>query len=92
MLQIQGFGVLAVLLGLLGLLVIVFAPVDDTGHRRVGVGRNLHQIETDSFGGREGLSPSQNAQLAAVIANNTQVGCSYSLIYKGGFGYLRDSM
>jgi hypothetical protein len=43
--------VLAVLLGLLGALVVILTPVDDAGYWRVGVGRNLYQVQTGLFGG-----------------------------------------
>lgn len=92
LLQIDSFGVLAVLLGLLGTLVIVLAPINYTRHWRLGVRRNLHQVQSGLFSGLQGLRTAQNPQLPAVIANNPQAGGSDLLVDPGRFGYNSDSM
>ena len=51
LLHIERLGLLAVLLGLLGLLVVILAPVYDAGHWRFGSGRDLDEVEPGLFGG-----------------------------------------
>jgi hypothetical protein len=64
-------------LGLLGLLIVILAPIHDSGDRRVGIGRDFHEIQAGGFGGGQGFGAGQNAELTAVITNNAQVSCPY---------------
>ena len=58
-------------MGLLGLLVVIFAPVNDAGDWRIGVGRDLNEVEPSFFSGRQGLGTGKNSKLAAAIAYNS---------------------
>jgi hypothetical protein len=75
-------------LGLLGLLIIVFAPVDDTGDRRFGAGADLHQVQAGFLGSREGFGTRKYTKLSAVFAYYSQVGGADVLVDPGFFGYI----
>ena len=79
-------------MGLLGLLVVVLAPVDDAGYRRVGVRRDLDEVEPGFFGRPERLGTRQNTKLAAVISYNSKIIGPDFLVYSGIFGYLGNSI
>jgi len=78
--EVQRFGFGAAFLGLFGALVVVFAPIYDFGHRRVGIGRNFYEVHFGLAGGGQGLIAAQNTQLAVVFADNTQLRGSYALV------------
>jgi hypothetical protein len=92
LLHIKRFGLGPVLLGLLGLLIIVFAPVDNAGDRRVGVGRDLDEIEPGLFGGGERLGTGNNTKLAAVFPDNAKTIGPDFLVDAGIFGYFGNSI
>ena len=76
----------AAFLQLLGALIIVFAPIDDFGHRRVRIGRDLHQIKAGFPGGTQRLGAGYNSQLSAILANNSKTIRADGLVYPRIFG------
>jgi hypothetical protein len=63
--DLDGALLLARLGGLLLRLVFVLAEIEDLADRRLGIGRNLDQVETGLGGASEGLSRGNDADIVA---------------------------
>ena len=85
--HIGRFGGLAVLLLLLGLLIVVLAPIDDLAHRRVGIGRYLYQVQVALAGRFQRLLTGQDAQLFPVFVDDAQPACPNLIVQAGIFCY-----
>jgi hypothetical protein len=68
-------------------LIIIFTPVDDARDRRVGIGRNLDQVELGFAGGGQRLLTAYNTELSAIISYNSKTRCADCLVYRGLSGY-----
>jgi hypothetical protein len=90
--HIERFSGLTVLLQLLGALVIELAPIDDFANRRIGVRRNLYQIQTLLLGDAERLLLAEDAKLLAVFIDDTKLGCPNLVIQAGVFGDISVSL
>jgi hypothetical protein len=66
LLDLDHFLLLARLVRLFLLLVFILAVVEDLAHGRIGVGRNLDEIEPGLLGALERLADGDDADLAAV--------------------------
>lgn len=86
LLHVQRLGSLAVFLQLLGALIIVLTPVDDFGNGRIGVWRNLNQIELLLLCSGQSLLLAQNAELLTILIDDTQLGCPNLLIQASVLG------
>lgn len=85
LLDFKRFGVAFTLLRLLGALIVIFAPINDLGYRRVSARRNLDQIKALFLGELESLTPRQNTELLPILINHTQACCPNGLIQAGIF-------
>lgn len=83
LLYIKRLGAAPVFLLLLGALVVVLAPVDNLGHGRVRVRRNLYKVEILLLGNAQGFRPRQNAQLFAIFVNYPKLWCLNGCIQAG---------
>jgi hypothetical protein len=68
--SLSGFLVLVLLLGAL---IVVLAPVDNLGDRRVGVRGNLYQIQPLFNGNSQRFLLGQNTELLAGFVDNTEL-------------------
>jgi hypothetical protein len=68
-LQLRTTAALALLVGFLVLLVLEFAVIGDLANRRIGCGRNLHQIQTAFTRQSHSFKRLHDAQLPAIFVN-----------------------
>lgn len=87
LLHVQRLGAFAVLLQLLGALVIVLTPVNYLGDWRIGIRRDLHQIQLALLRNSQRLLLAQYAELFAVFVNDSDSRCPNLIIQAGVFGY-----
>jgi hypothetical protein len=85
--EFGGLGSLAVFLQLLGTLVIILTPVDDFADWRIGVGRDLDQIQIPLLRDGQGFLFAQDAELFAILVNDAKLGCPNLIIQAGVLGY-----
>lgn len=85
LLDLACFGSALVFLSLFGLLVVVFAPIDNFTNRGVGIWRNLYKIQLGSFCGIYRLAATKNAKLTSVFTYDTQKWRANRLVYAGVF-------
>jgi len=83
LLDLDRFSPAAAFILLFGALVVVFTPVDDFGDRRIGLRRNLDQVEPGGLSQLQRFGQSNYAALLTELINNPQFSCPNVLINPG---------
>ncbi len=79
-LQLRGAAALALLVGLFVLLVLIFSVIRNLADRRVGRGRDFHEIERFLSRQLHGLEGLHDAELRTVFVNHPDFACPDALV------------
>src|SRR6266571_3863901 len=80
-LQLRGAAALALLVSLFVLLVLIFPVIRNFADRRVGRGRDFHEIESFLSRQLHGLEGLHDAELRAIFVNHPDFACPNPLVY-----------